>query len=71
MSTNGNGTPVYKRIQNGIRKRIESSELQPGDPVASERELARMHRVSSVKESSSAAAGPAPLSPPPKSTSTS
>src|SRR6478672_13533388 len=46
MSTNGNGTPVYKRIQNAIRKRIESSELLPGDPVASERELARMHGVS-------------------------
>src|SRR5262252_3018175 len=46
MSTNGNGTPVYKRIQNEIRKRIESSELLPGDPVASERELARLHKVS-------------------------
>src|SRR5262252_2303625 len=46
MSTNGNGTPVYKRIQNAIRKRIEASELLPGDPVASERELARLHKVS-------------------------
>src|SRR3954465_5735417 len=46
MSTNGNGTPVYKRIQNVIRKRIDSSELLPGDPVASERELARIHKVS-------------------------
>src|ERR1700746_110225 len=46
MSNNGNGTPVYKRIQDAIRKRIESSELVPGDPVASERELARMHKVS-------------------------
>jgi len=44
MSTNG--TPVYKRIQNAIRKQIDSSELLPGDPVASERELARMHNVS-------------------------
>jgi GntR family transcriptional regulator len=43
---NRNGTPVYKRIQNAIRKRIESSELTPGDPVASERELARIHNVS-------------------------
>jgi GntR family transcriptional regulator len=42
----GNGTPVYKRIQNAIRKRIESSELKPGDLVASERELARTHKVS-------------------------
>src|SRR6202795_2385627 len=41
-----NGTPVYKKIQNGIRKRIESSELKPGDLVASERELARTHKVS-------------------------
>jgi GntR family transcriptional regulator len=47
MSTNhANGTPVYKRIQNAIRKRIEAAELQPGDPVASERELAKMHKVS-------------------------
>jgi GntR family transcriptional regulator len=47
MSTNHrDGTPVYKRIQNAIRKRIESSELKPGDPVASERELARTHKVS-------------------------
>src|SRR5580765_2119555 len=44
MSTNG--TPVYKRIQNAIRKQIDSSELLPGDPVASKRELARMHKVS-------------------------
>ncbi len=41
-----NGTPVYKRIQNAIRKRIESAELQPGDLVASERELAKVHNVS-------------------------
>jgi DNA-binding GntR family transcriptional regulator len=41
-----NGTPVYKRIQNAIRKRIEASELKPGDSVASERELARTHKVS-------------------------
>jgi GntR family transcriptional regulator len=41
-----NGTPVYKRIQIAIRKRIDSSELKPGDVVPSERELARMHRVS-------------------------
>jgi GntR family transcriptional regulator len=41
-----NGTPVYKRIQSAIRKRIEASELQPGEAVASERELARIHKVS-------------------------
>ena len=44
--THGNGTPVYKRIQSAIRKRIESSELKPGDLVASERELAKAHDVS-------------------------
>ena len=41
-----NGTPVYKRIQNAIRKRIEAAELNPGDSVASERELAKTHKVS-------------------------
>lgn len=41
-----NGTPVYKRIQNAIRKQIEASGLQPGDSVASERELAKLHNVS-------------------------
>ncbi|MGB8064305.1 MAG: GntR family transcriptional regulator [Candidatus Sulfotelmatobacter sp.] len=39
-------TPAYKRIQGSIRKRIESAELRPGDAVASERELARIHGVS-------------------------
>ena len=43
---NRNGTPVYKRIQNSIRKRIEGASLKPGDAVASERELARLHGVS-------------------------
>lgn len=47
MSTHHrNGTPVYKRIQGDIRKKIESSELKPGDAVASERELAKIHKVS-------------------------
>ncbi len=41
-----NGTPVYKKIQSSIRKRIESSELRPGDVVPSERELAKLHNVS-------------------------
>jgi len=40
------GTPAYKLIQNAIRKSIESSELRAGDTVASERELARIHKVS-------------------------
>ena len=42
----GNGTPVYKEIQNAIRKRIQESQLKPGDLVASERELAKTHGVS-------------------------
>ncbi|MGB7468402.1 MAG: GntR family transcriptional regulator, partial [Candidatus Acidiferrum sp.] len=41
-----NGIPAYKRIQGAIRKGIESGELRPGDIVASERELARIHDVS-------------------------
>ena len=45
-SNHRNGTPVYKRIQNAIRKQIEASDLRPGDAVASERELARAHKVS-------------------------
>jgi GntR family transcriptional regulator len=47
MAQNGrNGTPAYKRIRSVIWKRIESGELKPGDVVDSERELARIHRVS-------------------------
>ena len=41
-----NSVPAYQRIQNHIRKRIESSHLRPGDAVASERELAKIHGVS-------------------------
>src|SRR5260370_40870671 len=41
-----NGTPAYKRIQNAIRKGSEAAELTPGDAVASERELAKTHKVS-------------------------
>src|SRR6266849_1196498 len=47
MAKNGrNGTPAYKRIQSVIWKRIETGQLKPGDMVDSERELARIHRVS-------------------------
>lgn len=41
-----NGTPAYKRIQGAILKRIQTGQLKPGDSVDSERELARIHRVS-------------------------
>jgi GntR family transcriptional regulator len=41
-----NGLPAYKRIQGAIRKRLEAGHLKPGDLVDSERELARIHRVS-------------------------
>jgi len=38
--------PAYQRIQSVIRKRIDSGQLQPGDPVPSERDLAKTHQVS-------------------------
>src|ERR1700747_1504683 len=41
-----NGQPTYKRIQNVIRRRIETGKLTPGDVVDSERELAKVHKVS-------------------------
>lgn len=43
---NRNEEPAYKRIQGAIRRRIDSGQLKPGNVVPSERELARMHRVS-------------------------
>src|SRR5262252_8166577 len=46
MGSNHNGPPAYQRIQRAIREQIEAGELKPGDAVASERELARVHRVS-------------------------
>ena len=47
MTTNHrNGEPAYRRIQKVIRKRIESGKLRPGDVVDSERELAKIHKVS-------------------------
>src|ERR1700757_1488885 len=41
-----NGVPAYQRIQGAILKRIEAGQLKAGDAVDSERELARIHRVS-------------------------
>src|SRR5258708_33594959 len=43
---NRNGLPAYQRIQGAIRKRIDAGHLHPGDPVASERDLAKIHQVS-------------------------
>jgi len=43
---NRNGTPAYQRIQSAIRKRIDAGHLHPGDSVASERDLAKLHQVS-------------------------
>jgi GntR family transcriptional regulator len=40
------GVPAYQRIQGAIRKRIDAGHLRPGDPVASERDLAKIHQVS-------------------------
>jgi len=46
MSGSRKTTPFYKKIQNKIRDRIASGKLKPGDAVASERELAKTHKVS-------------------------
>ena len=43
---NRNEEPIYRQIQNAIRRRIDSGQLKPGNPVPSERELARLHKVS-------------------------
>src|SRR5215831_16982189 len=40
------GLPAYRKIQASILKRIEDGELKPGNAVESERELAKLHRVS-------------------------
>jgi GntR family transcriptional regulator len=41
-----NTLPAYQRIQSVIRERIDSGELEPGDSVPSERDLAKTHQVS-------------------------
>jgi GntR family transcriptional regulator len=41
-----NGTRAYERIQQAVLQQIQTRQLKPGDPVASERELARVHSVS-------------------------
>jgi GntR family transcriptional regulator len=39
-------TPRYRQIERDIRKRIEAREAKPGDPIESERTLARRYGVS-------------------------
>ena len=46
LNSRPNGMPAYKKIQGAIIKRIESGQLKPGDTVDSERELAKIHKVS-------------------------
>jgi len=41
-----NGIPAYQRIQASILKQIETGQLKPGEAVDSERELAKIHKVS-------------------------
>src|SRR5579864_3877271 len=43
---NQSEAPAYRKIQHVLKKRIEARELQPGDAVPSERELARSFEVS-------------------------
>jgi DNA-binding transcriptional MocR family regulator len=47
MKRSGKGhSPAYQRIQAEIYERIASGQLRPGDPVESERKLARRYNVS-------------------------
>src|SRR5258707_11900858 len=46
MSAKVHSIPAYQRIQSSIRKRIDAGQLRPGDPVTSERDLAKLHEVS-------------------------
>src|SRR6202790_5433475 len=43
---NRTSLPAYQKIQGVIRKRIDAGHLRPGDAVASERDLAKIHQVS-------------------------
>jgi len=38
--------PAYQKIQRSIQEHIRRQNLKPGDAISSERELARIHRVS-------------------------
>ncbi len=46
LMANRSDEPAYRKIQNAIRRRIDSGQLKPGNVVPSERELARVHNVS-------------------------
>ena len=45
-TTRNIAVPAYQRIQRGIRKRIEAGDLRTGEAVPSERDLAKIHKVS-------------------------
>src|SRR5258708_17811451 len=47
-NNHSNGTRAYERIQQSVLKQIRSHQMKPGDPAASERELARLHGVSPI-----------------------
>lgn len=46
LAKSAGALPAYQRIQGAIRKKIEGGQLKPGDAVPSERELAKVHKVS-------------------------
>jgi GntR family transcriptional regulator len=46
--TGGVPLPLYRRISDELRARIEAGEFQPGDRLPSELELARAHSVSRI-----------------------
>lgn len=46
MPAKAHSVPAYQRILLAIRKRIDAGQLRPGDPVTSERDLAKLHEVS-------------------------
>jgi GntR family transcriptional regulator len=43
-----NPTPLYRRIHDDLRAKIEAGEYKPGDRLPSELELARMYNVSRI-----------------------
>jgi GntR family transcriptional regulator len=41
-----NSVPAYQQIHDSLQRRIDAGKLMPGEAVDSERELAKIHRVS-------------------------